>query len=113
MPDARLPFQLHRLTLRACADLDLHVMVFCPRCRYTTLLAAQRLADTPMAAQPLGRLLVDEVLRCRTERNGRSCDGQPAAAIDVSYIDVGHLRKLATWTVTETGARLSEPPAPD
>jgi hypothetical protein len=112
MPAApRLPFRLTDLTLRVCADLGWKVMVHCPRCRYTTMLHLAKLAGAPWAAVPLAKLLGDGVLRCRAVRNGKSCDGQPADEIDVSYLDVGHQRRLATWTLTETSVRLSEPAA--
>ncbi|TCS14531.1 hypothetical protein [Caulobacter sp. BK020] len=108
---ARLPFQPHRLTLRACADLGLRVSVGCPSCRMARDLNLAALAGKPLAALPLGELLQGEALKCRRGR----CHGVLASSLCVTWQDVGILRTLVEWRVWEVSgsraARLVEPPA--
>lgn len=109
MQRQRYPFRPHSITLRVCADFGWQVIVNCPRCRYGVMLNLDKLASKPMGAVALSKLLGDGAFRCRSERYGKTCEGQPASQIQVSYMDVGHLRTLGVWTLTETGVRLSEP----
>jgi hypothetical protein len=110
---AALPFQLHSITLRVCADLGWRVMVRCPRCRAGSELWPSKLADKPYAALPLGQLLEGEYLKCRKSRAGVSCNGVLACELSVSRMDVGIFRELARWEIYDVSgarsARLMEP----
>lgn len=100
----------HRITLRACKDLDWRVTAWCARCGYGYEMDLAKACERPLAGTPIVKLLEAGAIRCRTR-----CPGEPAHYLSITWLDVGISRGLAAWRVeTISGrrsARLEEPPA--
>lgn len=89
------PVVAHRITLRACQDLDWRVTASCPKCGVSTMLPLTKIANSAMGDISIERLFARGVFKCSKVQYG--CNGTPAASVEVSAMDVGMLKTVARW----------------
>jgi hypothetical protein len=89
------PIKPSLITLRACADLDWKVTVYCPKCLVATTLHGEKMGKGKLANVPIETLFKRQAFKCYKIRYG--CSGTPASRVQVDAMDVGVSRSVAEW----------------
>lgn len=94
--DATVAIHPARITLRVCADLGWRIIVHCEGCRHGYMLWPEKLASGRLGGVPVYQLLERRAFKCTSR-----CARVPASGIEISCMDVGMSKPLASWKLAE------------